>query len=490
MKNIFKLYNIFLLLLIIFFIGLTYIYQKEEASLRSSTLNKIKTQSEYINEYFYINKAFILSLKNTLESNLNIQDLIHPLFNNIKNKKDIGIYNIVCNDKSIKFTLNGIGSIDEIDLDTIQELNSVLYLNPLFRTILNSKHGIPWVYYSSVKNFIYIASSNNVWDKKFLKYLYTKEFWTEAIPKNNPKKKLILTKIYNDAAGKGYLTTLSLPIFYDNVFKGVLSIDISLNILNKMLNKIDLPGKVYLIKKDNSIIASNQIFKLNEKLKRNKETFSINLFDDNLKLLYIENKKDVIITILSNTFPVIMLLLFSLIIVCVLAHTIMLIKKIKEIANRDFLTSLLNRRAMMKEMSRQLSIANRYNQSTALLLVDIDFFKRVNDTYGHQVGDIAIQQISNVLSKNVRESDLVSRYGGEEFLILLYNTNIDDAYILAERIRKEIGNLKIKEIDFQITVSIGCTEYIKNESIDDFINRSDLLLYEAKEKGRNQTIKA
>lgn len=490
MKKIFKLYNIFLFLLITFFVGLTFIYEKEENNLRLSTLNKIKTQSKYINEYFTINKAFILSLKNTLISNLNIPDLVHPAFVEIKNKKQKGTYNILCNIDNIKSTLNGLGSLSNIDIDTVQELNSVLYLNPLFKTILNSKHDIQWVYYTSAKQFMYIAPSNDIWDKDFLKYLYTKEFWTEAIPSNNPSGELVLTKIYDDGAGKGFMTTLSLPIFFDEKFKGILSIDMSLSTLNKMINNIKLPGEIYLVNEDDLIISSNQVFKLDESLVQNNSTLSLELFDNRLKLVYIEDKKDKIFTILINTLPVVMLLLFSLIIVYILIHQFILIKKIKVIANKDFLTSLLNRRSMIKETTKQLGIANRYNQNVSLLLIDIDFFKKVNDTFGHQTGDTAIKEISKVLCKNVRESDLVSRYGGEEFLILLYNTDLESAYLLAERIRQEIAGLKIKRISFPLTISIGCTEYKKEESLDSFISRADFLLYEAKKKGRNQTVKA
>ena len=490
MKKVFKLYNIFIFLLIIFFIGLSFIYEKEENQLKINTLNKIQTQSKYINEYFLINKAFILSLKNSLLGNLNIDNLVHPAFEKIKNKEKKDTYNILCNVNDIKSTLNGVGSLANIDIDTIQEINSILYLNPLFKTILNSEHDIQWVYYSSKKEFIYIAPTNEVWDKKFLKYLYKKEFWTEAIPSNNPSGELILTKIYDDGAGKGYMTTLSLPIFFDSEFRGILSIDIALKTLNKMINNIKLPGKIYLTNEDDLIISSNQVFKLDEYLDKKHITFSLDLFDNKLKLVYIENKKNKILTILLNILPIVMLLLFSLIIVYILMHQVLLIKKIKIIANKDFLTSLLNRRAMMRETIKQLEIANRYNLKMLLLLLDIDFFKKVNDTYGHQAGDLVIQEISKILAKNTRESDLVSRYGGEEFLILLYNTDVDSAYLLAERIRKEILNLKIKDINSSLTISIGCTEYIKDESIDSFINRADCLLYKAKEKGRNQTIKA
>ena len=171
-----------------------------------------------------------------------------------------------------------------------------------------------------------------------------------------------------------------------------------------------------------------------------------------------------------------------------MCYLIILNKKVEKLANRDSLTSLLNRRAMRSESKKLLNLTNRYNQNTSLLLIDIDFFKNVNDTYGHHIGDVVIKKVARILSKNTREYDLVSRYGGEEFLIMLSNSNSKSAYTLAERIRKEIATLKIEGTDAKITVSIGCTEYIKDEKLDTFVNRVDLLLYRAKDEGRNRTV--
>jgi len=486
LKNTFKLYYIFLFLLILFFLGLNYIYKKEEIKFNKNNLQKLTDKAKYVNEYFSINKAFILSLKNTLINNLQIDELSHPAFNEIKEKKDA--YHILCVLDNIQSTLNGAGKLEEIDLDTVKELHSVLYLKPLFKTILNSKHDIEWVYYTSAKNFIYLAPSNQVWGKEFLTSLYKKEFWTEAIPYNNPTGELILTKLYEDAAGKGYMTTLSLPI-NNNKFMGILSIDIGTKTLNKMIVHNELIGTVYLVNKEDEIIASNKKFELNDTLTNTNRTLELSIFDDMIKLIYIQNKKEKILSILYNSLSQILLLVFILFIIYMLYYLFILIRKLEILANKDSLTSLLNRRAMRNESNKLLNMANRYDQNISILLLDIDLFKKVNDTYGHHIGDITIKEISKVLRKNTRESDLASRYGGEEFLIILSNSDIKSAYSLAERIRKEISMIRIKNIDLKITISIGCTQYKKDERLDNFINRADLLLYKAKEEGRNRTVK-
>jgi diguanylate cyclase (GGDEF)-like protein len=481
------LYNVFLILLILFFIGLNYIYEKEEIIFNKNNLQKLTDKSNYINEYFSINKAFIFSLKNTFTNNLQINELSHPAFNEIKENKDT--YNIQCVLDNIKSSLNGTGKLEEIDIDTVQELHSVLYLKPLFKTILNSEHDIEWVYYTSAKNFIYLAPTHQIWGKDFLEKQYKKEFWTEAIPDNNPSEGLVITKLYKDGVGKGYMTTLSLPIIHNEVFMGVLSIDIGLKSLNRMVADDKLPGAIYLLNEYNEIIASNKKFKLNDVITNNNIRHEIAIFDDMITLIYIENNKEKIISILKDSLSQIFLLIFVLSIIYILSYLVILIKKIENLANKDSLTALLNRRAMRTESKKQLNTANRYTQNLSLLLLDIDLFKNVNDTYGHHIGDITIKEISKILSKNIRETDLASRYGGEEFLIMLSNTDNKSAFSLAERIRKEISVLKIKNTDLKVSVSIGCTQYIKDEELDAFINRADLLLYKAKNEGRNRTIK-
>jgi len=487
LKNLFKLYNVFILLLVLLFVGLNYIYKKEEINFNKIKLQKLTNNAKKINQYFSLNKAFIFSLRDILTNNLQINELSHPSYNEINEKEDT--YHILCVLDNIESSLNGIGNIQEIDLDTVHEIHSVLYLKPLFKTILNSNHDIKWVYYTSAKNFIYIAPSKEVWKKEFLTNIYKKEFWIDTIPSNNLGKELILTKLYKDPAGKGYLTTLSLPVMNANKFMGTLSIDIGVETLNKMLNNDILKASTYLVNENNLIIASNNFFGIDDVLSPNANTIELSIFDDKLKLIYVENKKEKIVSIIKNSIAQVLLLIFILFIIYILCYLLILNKKVKKLANRDSLTSLLNRRAMRIESKKLLNIANRYNQDTSLLLLDIDLFKNVNDTYGHNLGDVTIKEVARVLSKNARESDLVSRYGGEEFLIMLSNSNINSAYTLAERIRKEISELKIGDTNLKITISIGCTEYKRDEKLDSFINRVDLLLYKAKDQGRNQTIK-
>jgi len=161
--------------------------------------------------------------------------------------------------------------------------------------------------------------------------------------------------------------------------------------------------------------------------------------------------------------------------------------KLKEQANRDPMTNMHNRR-YFAEMSEQIvSIAKRIKQPLSFMMIDIDNFKKINDTYGHNVGDEVIKLLANKLTYRVRESDVAARFGGEEFAIMLPNTDLKSASKLAEIIRREVEQIKYND-NLHFTISIGVSE-INHEnikSVTEALNNSDKALYEAKASGRNR----
>ena len=164
-------------------------------------------------------------------------------------------------------------------------------------------------------------------------------------------------------------------------------------------------------------------------------------------------------------------------------------KELAHMAMYDALTDILSRRALLEQAEVERQRTMRYKRDISLLMIDIDHFKKVNDTYGHLIGDIVLREVAQALKKQTRRSDFVGRYGGEEFLVILPETSLDKALILAEKLRRQVSELTIP-VDGQvlkdITVSIGAAEYEDDPNIDEFINRSDKWLYTAKKNGRNQ----
>ncbi|WP_052177667.1 diguanylate cyclase [Methylotenera sp. G11] len=166
-------------------------------------------------------------------------------------------------------------------------------------------------------------------------------------------------------------------------------------------------------------------------------------------------------------------------------------EELKHQIDHDFLTGLRSRAWFMEQATIELHRASRFNTPLSLLMLDIDFFKLVNDTYGHQAGDIALKSVAQFMQKILRDFDMCARMGGEEFMILLPQTNQDKALEVAERIRLFIQNTQVPlptgESSLQLTVSIGLSSLSsKEDNIDDLINKADKALYQAKHTGRNR----
>ena len=159
-------------------------------------------------------------------------------------------------------------------------------------------------------------------------------------------------------------------------------------------------------------------------------------------------------------------------------------------ANIDPITKLNNRMLFNKILEQEIDFAQRYNQKLLMMMIDLDNFKKINDEYGHIVGDIMLKNVSGFLKKFMRRSDLVFRYGGDEFCIILRNTTLNGANELANRIRKSINNeiFTCGDHEIKITVSIGLVKIHEEDDSIKFIERADRLLYEAKEIGRNNVI--
>lgn len=162
-------------------------------------------------------------------------------------------------------------------------------------------------------------------------------------------------------------------------------------------------------------------------------------------------------------------------------------KELEYSSNHDKLTNIYNRGAIMRFLENDINRTNRTSNNLSIIMFDIDLFKNVNDTYGHLAGDEVLRQLSILVKNNIREIDLMGRYGGEEFLIVLPDTDINEAEMLAQRLKVKIEETifpTCKE-ELSITISQGLAQYIKHESIDSYIERTDTALYEAKHAGRN-----
>jgi len=170
-----------------------------------------------------------------------------------------------------------------------------------------------------------------------------------------------------------------------------------------------------------------------------------------------------------------------------------LYEQTNKLAVTDGLTGISNRPSVEKSLQIEFERSKRYNSPLSLILLDVDHFKDVNDTYGHQKGDEILIAIASLLKKACRANDIAARYGGEEFLMILPQSNAQGAFKIAERVREEMMKTSFtgNESNFAVTVSCGVAEFNKDyESINKLITVADRALYEAKNGGRNKTILA
>ncbi len=167
------------------------------------------------------------------------------------------------------------------------------------------------------------------------------------------------------------------------------------------------------------------------------------------------------------------------------------LKSAREESKEDFLTKLYNKRALDEFMKVKEAEYERYNRNYSIVMLDIDHFKSVNDTYGHDAGDAVLAAFAKILKREARSVDIVGRFGGEEFMVILSETDVDGGVIFAQKVRKKVQKAKFmyKKKRIEITLSAGVSERKKNSSLDNVMKSADDNLYKAKKSGRNQVAK-
>jgi diguanylate cyclase (GGDEF)-like protein len=161
----------------------------------------------------------------------------------------------------------------------------------------------------------------------------------------------------------------------------------------------------------------------------------------------------------------------------------------RQLSLTDALTGLYNRRHFENTVEREFMRTQRYGGDLTISIIDIDFFKKINDTYGHLCGDYVLKEVAYIIIDNFRKTDFVFRYGGEEFVVLLTETNLEQSKIPMERLRKTVENYKFsynnQNIKLTISAGVACN---KKQSVQEFIDSADKSLYQAKESGRNKVV--
>jgi len=162
-------------------------------------------------------------------------------------------------------------------------------------------------------------------------------------------------------------------------------------------------------------------------------------------------------------------------------------RKLKELALTDELTGLPNRRALMEMLELEIERARRHRRPLSFALLDLDDFKQINDTYGHLVGDRVLRELAFLIRRNLRSTDVVGRFGGEEFMIIMPETDFNRAVYIMERIRRSTEQTFFDPVG-SLSISIGVTEFREEDTLQTLIARADEHLYTAKREGKNRVV--
>jgi diguanylate cyclase (GGDEF)-like protein len=196
--------------------------------------------------------------------------------------------------------------------------------------------------------------------------------------------------------------------------------------------------------------------------------------------------------IIATVAPLTVALIVSCFFIDLLMKLNALEKEMRILATYDQLTNTLTRKEFIEKASEHKKIAQREKINTIFLMIDIDHFKKINDTYGHLVGDDVLSAFGDLLNQNKRETDLVGRFGGEEFILLLWNTDKAGAVTYAENIHNNLKKLDFQhnniKISFTISIGISLSDVDNQSDINELIEQADKAMYAAKESGRNKTI--
>ncbi|TGK35353.1 sensor domain-containing diguanylate cyclase [Leptospira gomenensis] len=403
----------------------------------------------------------------------------------------------------ISGSLTGEGSGTSLPETSIREMEAALSLEGQFQALTDSESEVLWAYYMSIQKFIYLAPKTDVLKVHFQETFFQAPFWVSASPEKNPERKQVITDLYDDLAGKGFLISVSQPVYFRNRFVGVAAIDIGLNAMRRILETGDCLGESMLIAENGNIVAKagdlmlgdrpfpfaiDGSFEVGDIVRKDWAYWTLyEVREGEIHLVHKIQLSEYIKFIIERLLPFWGLVL-TLAAVCLLYVKLRAsMYQVYQLSHTDPLTGITNRRGFLKSTQRSLSAGKRRGKAWSVLMIDIDHFKQVNDRYGHGTGDRILKEVADTLFKSVRKTDFVCRWGGEEFAVFLSGTAQESAREIADHLRTEIQGRVRLEDDVSITISVGVAQGRGNDQcIESALGRADEALYQAKAGGRNK----
>lgn len=407
--------------------------------------------------------------------------------------------------ETLRGTTTGALSLHE-DEELRQQLNAADRMSTELNTVLSYSPEVAWLYYLSDRGFLHLMPQAPVTQVAFTPKLFDRAYWRQSGPTRNPLRRVTLAGPYEDIGGKGPVMTLAAPVYDGNTFLGITALDIRLNSLTATLDIGVAAGTSFLINEADRLVASQNSVEV--PAQESAATLQITgdwytaddgdfqlageVVEGELWLIHHLPKKELYLAAAADSAGIWIALLLTGVLCAAGFRMMALLRQISRMTYHDALTGLPNRRLLEDRLQMALPAARRSNQRTALLFIDLDRFKPVNDRYGHATGDWLLTQAAARMRHALRAGDTVSRMGGDEFVVLLPAIPTpQDAVVAAEKLRLALEAPFLHEMHgpLRISSSIGVALSPDHaQEAGELLRFGDEAMYQAKQAGRNQVI--
>lgn len=455
--------------------------------------------------------AYNTSIRNQVKAQLSKPSNMaeHPLSAQLRDFPQWNAYGLrgdeLLNNRPYHANLTGIGALSDAGAIVRNEIDAILNID-LSAPFTESKHSFIWAYYQSKHGFILLAPSVRAEDFYLKSEHFQKPYWTTAAPENNPSRETLISDLYDDGAGQGLMISISSPVYVNDIFRGVTAVDVGLDYLKSVLraNGRALDKRVSVLTKEGQLVVglaqvdpslleslqsqgggtSYTIFKYGDRRWMLSEPIKNKFY----AVYKFENSEYLNLLLDRSALPVLVLSLFliNLFLIIVLYRAF---SQTKSLSEHDRLSGLFNRITHEELSSRLFKSLKKSDKPLSIIMADLDHFKKLNDSLGHHAGDRGITLVASIIIRLSRKSDLVGRFGGEEFIITMPDTEQEQARLFAERIRNAIED-EVSIDGTPLTISLGVAESHRLGIFDyqELCKKADLALYQAKSGGRNRTV--
>jgi len=480
----------------------------EVSVIQQAVIAQTDVRKMLIHEDMQHNLRFATLMSNIIsrQYKLNREDCTqHPALQKLKDYPEINSYGVSGftdegEDAKLSGSLSGIGNLSHIDAATRCEITAALAIDGALSTLGKEDKRITSAYYTSRRGFAYVAPKLRLSAYHMKAEDYYHDLWTLAAPEKNPNRNAIITSLYEDGFGKGLMITLSNPVWLDDEFLGVFSFDLTAKTLEQFLVVGNVIGESVIVDKANFLVAQNteitpkkfldidSRYLMTDTLIRIGDNwwYRSDIWQGELYLLHRFSVRETYWKAITGTTDVLLTLLAFVLLYSLLLKSLSAQEKMLELSRKDSLTHIYNRRGFIDHSNSTINVTKRNHKLWSVMLFDIDHFKQVNDTFGHDTGDAILKAIAELAEKNIRIGDILGRWGGEEFVVFLYGGDLTTSTLLAERLRSSIQENIILPDATPVTVSIGVASGGAESTLQNTISKADECLYKAKQMGRNQ----